>query len=481
MANRPVFLGEIAALAFLTLSPQFTAAMEPEAATPESRRAQKEASERVDSIIVKYRQDRLDLRTATVQSRQQVSNDLGARVGIPLQHDHLAGVNSQVLKLAQPVDLARARTLAAQIATHPDVEYAEPNTIMQIQQSDPLFPLQWHYDDPVGGINLPAAWAVRTNHRAVVAVIDSGVRAHEDLAANLLPGYDFIRDPKTAGDGDGMDPDPTDAGDACPPAEPRSTWHGLHVAGTVAAVTNNNKGVAGVAPQVRIVPVRVLGKCGGTLQDIADGMLWAAGLLPLGMSEIQRNKNPAQVLNLSLGAPVPCGRTYADVISLIRSRNVTIVVAAGNGKADASTATPANCNGVISVAATNRSGGRAYYSNFGSVVKIAAPGGEIDEARNNGILSTYNGGAVAPGADEYGFKQGTSMAAPHVAAVVAMLYARNPKMTPNLALEIIQKSARPFPTVSTRQCDTKTCGAGILDAGAALRLVDGGKAETSGQ
>ena len=243
-----------------------------------------------------------------------------------------------------------------------------------------------------------------------------------------------------------------------------SSWHGTHVAGTISAITNNGQGVAGVARSARILPVRVLGKCGGLLSDITDGMRWAAGLSSPG---VPNNANPARVLNLSLGGGGACGPTYADAISAVRQQGATIVVAAGNSDSDASGFRPANCDGVITVAATNRQGGRASYSNFGNVVEIAAPGGETRPNLADGVLSTLNTGTTTPGADNYQFYQGTSMATPHVAGVAALLYGINPSFTPDQIVAVLQRTPQPFPAVGT-PCNTSICGAGILNAAAAV-------------
>ena len=154
-----------------------------------------------------------------------------------------------------------------------------------------------------------------------------------------------------------------------------SSWHGTHTAGTIGAASNNGVGVAGVNWNSKILPVRVLGKCGGYTSDIADGMRWAAGL---SVSGVPANANPAKVLNLSLGGYGACDATYQNAVNAIVAAGTTIVVSAGNSNADAVNYRPGNCTGVITVAATNRDGGRAYYSNYGSTVEISAPGGETD-------------------------------------------------------------------------------------------------------
>lgn len=305
----------------------------------------------------------------------------------------------------------------------------------------------------------------------MVAVIDTGYRAHADLVANLLPGYDMISDLEVAQDGNGRDSDATDVGDyapagACGVGQParNSSWHGTHVAGTIAAATNNGIGVAGVAYNSKIVPVRVLGRCGGYTSDIADGMIWAAGG---SVSGVPANANPAKVLNLSLGGSGACSATQQGAVNAARNLGATVVVAAGNSNTNASNSSPANCIGVVTVAATNRAGARSYYSNYGAVVDIAAPGGETSTTAN-GILSTLNSGSTTPGSDNYAFYQGTSMATPHVAGAAALMYAVKPSITPDEVESILKSSARAFPGTCSQ------CGSGIVDATAAVVAAQGG-------
>jgi serine protease len=423
-------------------------------------------------IIVKYRES-ARARLATPEAMADSAEALSRAAGVTLQHIRAGGGNEQILALPEPMSEEDVRAIAERIAQDPDVEYAEPDAIMRIQQAvnDPRFPEQWHYTAPNVSVDVVPAWSVVHGNGVVVAVIDTGFRPHVDLVTHVLPGYDFISDVPTANDGGGRDADASDPGDWCPALGTNSSWHGTHVAGTIAAVTNNGQGVAGIGRDASILPVRVLGVCGGYLSDIADGMRWAAGLSIPGVAN---NPNRARVLNLSLGGSGPCGPTYADAISAARQAGATVVVAAGNSDSDASGFRPANCDGVITVAATNRVGARAYFgrpgagSNFGSVVEIAAPGGETWANRSDGILSTLNSGTTTPGTDTYEFYQGTSMATPHVAGVAALIYEAKPTATPDEVLAVLQQTAQPFPVVASRPCDTATCGAGIVSAAAAV-------------
>ena len=243
-----------------------------------------------------------------------------------------------------------------------------------------------------------------------------------------------------------------------------SSWHGTHVAGTIGAASNNGVGVAGINWASKILPVRVLGRCGGYISDIADGMRWAAGLA---VSGVPANANPAKVLNLSLGGYGACDATYQNAVNAIVAAGTTIVVSAGNSNANAANYRPGNCNGVITVAATNRDGGRAYYSNYGSIIEVSAPGGAQDYDNDpNGVLSTLNTGTQGPVAASYVYYQGTSMAAPHVAGVASLLYSRKPTLTPAQVLALLQNTVTSFPSGSS--CTTAICGRGIVNAGAAV-------------
>jgi serine protease len=316
--------------------------------------------------------------------------------------------------------------------------------------NDPLLALQWHYlprgagpGHSPGGAGFTAFWeANEIGSRTVrVAVIDTGLDlTNPDIngSTNIAPGIDLIANLERSGDGDGIDADAQDSGDRCGAATENS-YHGTHVAGTLGAGgTNNRVGIAGGLWHVTIVPVRVLGRCGGELADIVSGIRWAAGIAPaIGPGGVQiRNNNPADIINMSLSLQAPCPASLQAAIDAAVQRGVVIVVAAGNKANQAALYAPANCNNVIVVAANDARGGLAFYSNFGPQIDIMAPGGDLfadsdGDGRPDGVLSTRTTQSdcydpLNQSSTErcyYSFLQGTSMAAPHVSAALAMMAA----------------------------------------------------------
>jgi serine protease len=415
-----------------------------------------------DRLIVKYRDG------TGPQAGERTRAALGVaanRQGVQLSRLRSTASGATVFRISRALANAEARAMAESLmAGDPDIEYAEPDRLLQplLTPTDPMFAQQWSLSDTTAGIRAPDAWTTSTGAGVTVAVIDTGVRPHADLAANLLPGWDFIGDSFVAADGNGRESDAQDPGDAVTAgycgsgsAASNSSWHGTHVAGIVAARANNGAGIAGVAYGARVVPLRVLGRCGGYTSDIADAIVWAAGG---SVGGVAANANPARVINLSLGARGACDVTTQNAINAARAKGAVVVVAAGNENVDAANASPASCAGVITVAATGIRGGKASYSNFGSKVTLAAPGGDAGA----GILSTLNTGTGLPGADSYAQYMGTSMAAPVVSGVVALMFAANRNLTPDQVASLLKSSARAFPAA----CNG--CGAGIVNASAAV-------------
>jgi serine protease len=430
-------------------------------------------------VIVKMRYAQgirgMDLGRLRIEEKQRITSGGEIIYRIP-----------QVVRGAMSSEMIRDRTLEVvrELSARPDVEYAQPNFILRIADTtpnDPRYPEQWHYfvngtgaGRSPGGIGLPIVWdTTKGSSSVVVAVIDTGILPnHPDIqgSPNLTAGYDMISDAGIANDGGGRDSDPTDPGDAvaageCYPGSPAQpdSWHGTHVAGTVGVGgTNNGIGVAGINWNVKLQAVRVLGKCGGTTADINDGIRWAAGLPVPGAPA---NPTPAKVINMSLGTPPgnPCALSPStqSAINDAVAFGATVVVAAGNSATDASQVFPASCNNVITVAASDARGHLATrYSNYGQTVEIMAPGGDVNrddngDNRPDGVLSL-----VHPNAGGYALYNGTSMAAPHVAGVAALLLARQPGLTPAQVLSYLQGSALPR---TAAQCP-QPCGAGLLAA-----------------
>ncbi|WP_436496299.1 S8 family serine peptidase [Actinokineospora sp. HUAS TT18] len=380
------------------------------------------------------------------------------------------------------VDSGTVESVMAEYRKDPNVAYVEPDLMMHAQAdpNDTEYAKQWDLFEATAGMNVPGAWAQSTGSGVTVAVIDTGYVAHSDLAAQVVPGYDFISDVNNANDGNGRDSDASDPGDWGKATDcflgkdHDSSWHGTHVAGTIAAQTNNNKGVAGIAYNAKIQPIRVLGRCGGSTSDIADAITWASGGT---VSGVPANPTPAKVLNLSLGGQSTCATTYQNAINGAVNRGVTVVIAAGNSNMDVANFTPANCNNVVAVAASDRGGDRSFYSNFGAKIDVTAPGGEVRletdppgsvTTPENGIWSTLNDSKTSPGNEIYKPYMGTSMAAPHVAGVVALMLAKKATLTPAEVESLLKANTRPLPGTCTGGC-----GSGLVDTTKTVNAVAG--------
>ncbi|CAB4885358.1 unannotated protein [freshwater metagenome] len=382
---------------------------------------------------------------------------------VALFPDKPLGIGMRTVEISEAVNEDTARAISAELTADPRVKWAQPDYFVPVLAAtfpdDPRYASgeMWGLNGAYG-IHAPEAWAVtRGSPSVVVAVLDTGITVHQDLAGQTVGGYDMIVDTAVSNDGDGRDADPADPGDW--ESTYTSSWHGTHVAGTIAAIANNGEGVAGVAPSVKVQPVRVLGTGGGYTSDIVAGITWASGGAITG---IPANPTPARVISMSLGGGSACSIAEQTAITAAIARGTVIVVAAGNSNADTAGFTPASCSGVIAVAAVGNNGKRASFSNYGSLVDIAAPG--------VGILSTLNSGATTPSTPSYASYSGTSMATPHVSGVVALMISQNPSLSP-AQVEARIKAAGMYTPFPGGVCDpdpAKTCGVGIINAGALL-------------
>jgi serine protease len=405
----------------------------------------------------------------------------GKAAGEDVDFQRRLGTGAALVDLGEDVTKADVADVVSKYQADPQVAYVVPDRLNKpkADPNDTEYAKQWDLYEATAGMNVPGAWSTSTGSGVTVAVIDTGYVAHSDLAANIVGGYDFIADTAVSVDGDGRDSNPADPGDwynagDCGSGIPASTssWHGTHVAGTIAAVTNNNKGVAGIAYGAKISPVRVLGKCGGYDSDIIDAITWASGGT---VSGVPANSNVAKVINMSLGGDGACTSATQSAITAAVNRGTTVVVAAGNDNDNVANHSPGNCNNVISVAATNRSGAKASYSNYGSLVDISAPGGQTSTGTANGILSTLNSGTKTPSTESYAYYQGTSMATPHIAGLVALVKAANPALTPAQIETAIKNNARALPGACSGGC-----GAGLADAAKTVAAVSGSGGSTGG-
>ena len=408
--------------------------------------------------------DLLNVKTNYVRTTSQKATVVttSSKLTAEQAEKYMAALSSNASVASVEPDLMRRSSARRQATSTLAKAASASKTQAAVTPNDTLYPQQWNLHD-AKGISTPEAWATTQGSGVTVAVIDSGIVKHPDLDANVLPGYDFITEPSIARDGNGRDADPTDQGNweeagvcAADSEASESNWHGTHVAGSIAAIMNNKRGIAGVAPNAKILPLRALGMCGGYDSDIADAMVWAAGGTVEG---VPANTHPAQIINLSLGGEGTCPATYSKAIAEVNKRGAILVVAAGNDNQDTSKIAPANCGGSIVVGSTNQKGQRSDFSNYGKIVDVSAPG--------DGIMSTVDLGTTVSTGAGYTEYDGTSMAAPQVAGIIALMKSVDPSLTADRAKQVLKQSAKPL------TCNVNACGAGIANAASALEVLQG--------
>ena len=399
----------------------------------------------------------------------------------------LAG-GAHVYRSHAPTVTARQQAIEI-LQSRPDIHSIECNQrrypLLTTNDSFFVSGEQWYLLNTPGGTGAEIAWDTTTGDATtVIAVIDTGILPHPELS-RILPGYDFISadspgDFSSANDGDGRDSDPADAGDwvvagECGPgsAAKPSSWHGTIISSLLVADTNNNSGIAAIDHQAMVLPIRVLGKCGGFISDINDAIRWAAGLSVPGVPD---NPTPADIINLSFGAESSCSAAEQSAIDAAVENNAVVVVAAGNEGSAENNLAPANCNNVITVASSSRQGGRTSYTNFGPQIHLSAPGGNDNLLQNpaNGIVTALNNGTTVPMAPVFGAVSGSSFAAPMISGAAALLKSLNTDYTPNHIVGLLMHSAKDFPTNTTdatADCQIGDCGVGLLDMAAAVQLA----------
>jgi serine protease len=454
-----------------------------------------------------------------VSRARLVTGAAAAARAVGVNYERRLATGADLMHTDRALSSSEAAALIKQIAADPAVAFVEPEYLLKavdgVTQAAATFTVpndayyasyQWDYLTPSGtgfydstlganvanwgGANIQQAWSLADGTGITIASLDTGVTNHPDLNLSLAnAGYDFISTASVSGrSSNGRASGGWDIGDwtttnqcGSGQAAENSSWHGTHVFGTVGGeITNNGVGMAGTAFGAQVVPVRVLGHCGGSNADIADAITWASGGT---VSGVPANANPAQVLSLSLGGTGTCSSSsvLGQAITGAIGRGATVVVAAGNSNANASGYSPASCSGVVTVAATGTTSARAYYSNYGSIVTVAAPGGGVYQ--NDGssgtqvttgfIWSTINAGTTTPTTATYGGMAGTSQATPHVAGVVALMqsYRRalgKTLLTPAQVTSLLKSSATvPHVTPS----GSKLIGAGIVNAYAAVQAA----------
>ncbi|HET9865099.1 MAG TPA: S8 family serine peptidase [Steroidobacteraceae bacterium] len=468
------------------------------------------------TVIVKLRAEPAAGSARKLASATDRGVALAKRTGLPMKLQR--EISERMLATRIELDGRDAGQALAALRADPQVEYVAEDHRRYAHATTPndtLFDGQWFLQaTEVSAVNAIGAWdRERGASGIVVAVLDTGVLYdHPDLkraadGGKLLPGFDFIADPVHANDGNGRDADASDPGDwvddddradsgfsNCTLAD--SSWHGTRVAGMIGALTDNGSGVAGLSWGSPILPVRVLGKCGGIDSDILAGMRWAAGLHVNGVAD---NPNPARILNMSLGSSGACEPSYQDVIAELTARKVLVVISAGNEGTVVSS--PANCPGVAAVAAIRHAGSKVGFSSLGPEVTLAAPGGNCVNVNGGPCLfsldTTSNSGTTTPAAftftNQFNNNLGTSFSAPIVSGIAALMLSRNTNLSTAQLLARLREGTRPFPTsvsddatiqachvpvndtdfqLAQCLCTTSTCGAGMADAAGSVQAAE---------
>ncbi len=433
---------------------------------------------------------------------------------------------AQLLRYEKRLSASQAQRLAQRLRQRPDVLWVEPNTRERLLQSnninDPYFAAsagnpfpegQWWLFQASGanesgkefrrrGVpNFQNAWQ-RFNGTGrtpvVVAVLDTGITTHTQLVGKVLTGFDFVTDTNISNDGNGRDADPTDPGDWVSTADlsnaafsgcdtQNSSWHGTKIAGQIAALTNDGTTVAGANWNANILPVRVAGKCGADVEDIAAGIRWAAGIAVPGATT---NTTPAKIINISFGGDAECGSVYQQANTAGVCAGA--LVGAGAGNDHTRPRRPASCSNVVGVGALNRDGFKASYSNFGTLT-ISTVGGDSsssgaqwnDFVADTGLLTLSNTGTQGPSTEGYANVVGTSFSAPVVSAAISLMWGLDGSLDRDDIINGLRLSARPHVTSNVIAncsqsnpgrciCTTDTCGVGILDVDRALQWVEEG-------
>lgn len=508
-ARKLVVMAAAAMACAIAWAPSF--AVTPSAANAATLTVSSTGSETFQSggFLIKYRAGSAELRDAAIfnrsikaaATRSGLDRLVAAGVSVPARQPAIASLARRgalprwsLIKVSRKMDAQESAAFMRELEAMPGVESVALNRLVQPFGSgqEVAFPNdpeylkhQWNFSDPKVGVHAEQAWRYSQGAGVVIAVVDTGIAAgNPDLQENVLPGYDMItssyvsrrnsdeRVPGGWDQGDWQEEGYCDTGASeGAPLLAQSSWHGTHVAGTIAQSTHNGIGAAGLAYKAKVLPVRVLGSCGGFDEDIVAGLVWAAGG---DVEGLPKNPNPADVINLSLGGSGPCPAIYQEAIDYAATQGTIVVVAAGNSDVSTKNVSPANCKNVIVVGASGETGGKAGYSNYGANVDLSAPGGsakrspQYEDIPRYKIWQVVNGGARGPETDNWkavGY-DGTSMAAPHVAAAVAMI--QSAVATP-LTIEqmraVLRETTTPFPIPVV---GGRYVGTGILNIEAAL-------------
>jgi serine protease len=429
----------------------------------------------VQRVIVKLRA--LEAGTDIQAHSAATAMALAKRAGLILRESHRIAPGLHAMRVEPATGGESIAATLARLRADSAVAYAEldQRRYPQAVPNDPLYTGQWYLQNASAtpsAVDAESAWNVTTGSTGIViADIDTGVRFdHPDLlragagdGGRLLPGYDFVSDASVANDGDGPDADASDPGDWVSMADTNtpefknctvadSSWHGTRVVGILGAITNNSTGVAGLTWNSWVLPVRALGKCGGGDSDIESAMLWAGGIHVDGVPD---NPYPANIENLSFGAPGSCPQSFQEIISQLTARGVLVVVSAGNDGGPV--AAPANCPGVAAIAGLRHAGTKVGFSNLGPEIALGAPAGNcVNTTAGSPCIysldTTYNLGTTTPTTNGYtdqtNTNLGTSFSAPIVSGIAALMLAVNGNLNSSQLIARLQEGTKPFPQTS---------------------------------
>ncbi len=474
-------------------------------------------SQPINQLIVKFSPETRFVINKDANADYELFSRLSVSAKTKVSLKRAMSGHNHVIRLSKFIAGDDLNALISRLSQDPSIISVEPDVQILPQQIplDTMFQQQWPLHSSAiipAGMNLPATWdLIQEPSQTVVAVIDTGVLPdHIDLQGSVLDGFDFISSfavgDNTAlsqypeyfryfrtNDNDGRDADASDPGDWIDLHEAnamqsigmechvqKSTFHGTAMAGIIAGQSEHSHGIAGIDWNAKILPARVSGKCGGSRSDMVDAIRWAAGIED---PALPYNPTPAKIINMSLGSNASCGYAEQAAINEAWEAGAILVAAAGNSAVniDESPTAPASCDNVIAVNAVRQDGGRAYYSNYGTTIDIAAPGGEDTGGDGKSMIVATNHGEEKPlHGSHYKFVAGTSGAAAHVSGVLSLMLSVTPALSNEELRAYLLNTSSQFTKGGYPECNKESCGTGVVNAYSAVHAAINGYTDDSG-